>query len=236
MNSFLKGAGFLLVGFRSLSSPGLRRYVAMPLLINVLVFSLTGYLALSSFGRWLDALLPSSLGWLEWLLWPLAVLLLIVVVFYTFTLVANLIGSPFNDRLCETMTTRLGRTIERPAESWWRGLPAAVFGELRKWLYFGLLALVVLALWIFPLTTPLASLGWLALGVWMMAFEYLDYPLENAGNSFSEKHRWIRRHRWHALGFGAAVLGATLIPIVNFAVMPAAVAGATALWADREAA
>ena len=40
----------------------------------------------------------------------------------------------------------------------------------------------------------------------------------------------LREKRLLALGFGAATLLMTLIPFVNFLVMPAAVAGATAMW------
>ena len=36
-----------------------------------------------------------------------------------------------------------------------------------------------------------------------------------------------------ALGFGGAVMVATAIPLVNFLVIPAAVAGATVLWVER---
>jgi CysZ protein len=40
----------------------------------------------------------------------------------------------------------------------------------------------------------------------------------------------LRRRRALSLGFGAAAAGLTTIPILNFVVMPAAVAGATAMW------
>jgi CysZ protein len=36
------------------------------------------------------------------------------------------------------------------------------------------------------------------------------------------------------MGFGGATLVGTMIPIVNFIVMPAAVAGATALWVGEK--
>jgi CysZ protein len=42
--------------------------------------------------------------------------------------------------------------------------------------------------------------------------------------------RTLRRHRSLSIGFGSAAAGLTMIPIVNFVVMPAAVAGATAMW------
>ncbi|MDT8372288.1 MAG: sulfate transporter CysZ, partial [Gammaproteobacteria bacterium] len=43
----------------------------------------------------------------------------------------------------------------------------------------------------------------------------------------------LKQKRLLALGFGLATLGATMIPIVNFLVIPAAVAGATALYLER---
>ena len=36
-----------------------------------------------------------------------------------------------------------------------------------------------------------------------------------------------------SLGFGAAVTAAMMVPVLNFLVMPAAVAGATLLWLDH---
>jgi CysZ protein len=65
--------------------------------------------------------------------------------------------------------------------------------------------------------------------VWMLALEYLDFPLGNRGLLFPEQRELAAQHRWVVLGFGSAVFLLTLIPLVNFTVMPAAVAGATRL-------
>jgi CysZ protein len=67
----------------------------------------------------------------------------------------------------------------------------------------------------------------------MLAVEYLDYPMGNHGLSFSEQRRRLRRRPMLSLSFGAGVLLLMLIPGLNFLAMPAAVAGATALWVDR---
>ena len=40
----------------------------------------------------------------------------------------------------------------------------------------------------------------------------------------------LRRRRLLGLGFGAATAGLAMVPVVNFIVMPSAVAGATAMW------
>ncbi len=228
----LSGAGFALRGFRWLTKPGLRRFIVVPLLVNLMVFGAAISYSLTAFSGWLESLLPQSLGWLWWVALPIMALVILVVVFFTFTLVANLLASPFNDRLAERVADKLEHPImESERSAGWAGqVVKAAFNELGKWLYFALLALLALACWVFPPTTILAPLVWLMVGVWIFAFEYLDYPLGNAGLSFSGKHGWIKHHRWYALGFGATLTGMTMIPLVNFAVMPAAVCGATELW------
>ncbi|MCC8998345.1 MAG: EI24 domain-containing protein, partial [Candidatus Contendobacter sp.] len=54
------------------------------------------------------------------------------------------------------------------------------------------------------------------------------------GLTFREQRRLLRRHWPLTLGFGGMTLLLTLIPVLNFLVMPAAVIGATLMWV-REA-
>lgn len=62
--------------------------------------------------------LPNWLHWLDWLLWPIVVLALLIIVFYSFTLVANLIASPFNGILAEKAEAILtGRSLDEPIDS-----------------------------------------------------------------------------------------------------------------------
>jgi CysZ protein len=67
----------------------------------------------------------------------------------------------------------------------------------------------------------------------MLAISYLDYPMANHGLSFPEQRRQLGQRRYLALGFGGATMFALAIPLVNFLVIPAAVAGATILWVER---
>jgi len=55
----------------------------------------------------------------------------------------------------------------------------------------------------------------------------------NHGIPFRDQRRLLRKHGLLNLGFGTATLVATSIPIVNLFAMPAAVAGATALWLEN---
>ncbi|MCP5459961.1 MAG: EI24 domain-containing protein, partial [Gammaproteobacteria bacterium] len=74
---------------------------------------------------------------------------------------------------------------------------------------------------------------WLAFSIWMLALQYADYPMSNHGLRFREQRRLLSQRRMLALGFGSAVLLMTLVPILNFLVMPAAVIGATLMWVEQ---
>jgi CysZ protein len=64
----------------------------------------------------------------------------------------------------------------------------------------------------------------------MLAVQYSDFPMGNHGLKFRDMRATLRRRRFLSIGFGAAAAGLTMIPVVNFIAMPAAVAGATAMW------
>lgn len=93
----LSGPGYLGAGLRLILSPGLRLFVLLPLTINLLLFIGLSVLAFQQFGYWVDALMPGLPAWLsflEYLLWPLFVVLVLLILFFGFTLLANLIAAP----------------------------------------------------------------------------------------------------------------------------------------------
>jgi len=83
-----------------------------------------------------------------------------------------------------------------------------------------------------PGVNAFAPLCWWAFGAWILALQYMDYPLSNHGISLRRQRALLARHRPLVLGFGSAVLVMTLVPILNFVVMPAAVIGATCMWSE----
>jgi CysZ protein len=91
----------------------------------------------------------------------------------------------------------------------------------------------LLLLFFVPLLNLLAPPAWLLFGAWMLAMEYLDYPLGNRGLLFSEVRARATEQRSLTLGFGIGVLCLTLIPLLNFVAIPSAVAGATRLALER---
>ncbi|HSO82759.1 sulfate transporter CysZ [Thiocapsa sp.] len=229
----LSGAGYLLQGIRLIARPGLRRFVVIPLTVNILIFSAAIALGVRLFEQFLatlDARLPSWLGWLDWILWPLFVLVLLVVVFNLFALAANLIASPFNSLLAEKVEQMLtGRPLDQGstfasviAES----LPTLI-DEIKKLLYATILAIPFLLLLFVPVV---GQILWFLYIAWVLAVQYSDYPMGNHGMKFREMRRRLGRQRGMSLGFGASAALLSMVPVVNFILMPSAVAGATAMW------
>ncbi len=234
MKDAVAGAGYLLQGFSLLRTRGIRRFVVAPLLINVLLFGGLIWWAYGWVGDasvYLGNLLPEWLQWLQYIVLPVFLLTVLVIMFFSFSILANLLAAPFNGLLAEAVECHLtGRTLD----SGWRQVLADVvpslWSELRKLLYFALRALPLLVLMLVPVVNVAASLLWLLFGAWMMTVQYIDYPMANHRLFFVEQRSRLRQRPLLAWSFGGAVMLCTMVPLVNFFVMPAAVAGATAIW------
>lgn len=238
----LSGPGYLVAGLRLILQPGLRLFVLLPLTINLLLFIGMIVLAVREFEGWVASLmpgLPSWLAFLEYLLWPLFVVLVLLIIFFTFTLLANLIAAPFNGFLAEKVEAVVRGRDDAPPFSGAELLamvPRTLARELRKLGYFLPRALGLLVLSLIPGVNLLAAPLWLLFGIWMMAVQYIDYPADNHKMSWDGMLAWLREKRWQSLGFGAVTYAALLVPGLNILLMPAAVAGATVFWVREDGA
>jgi CysZ protein len=229
----VSGAGYLLEGIGLIARPGLRRFVAVPLLVNILVFSAgiaAGVHWFHGFIAWMDSKVPSWLQWLDWVLWPVFALLLLVLVFYGFNLVANLIAAPFNSLLALQVERHLtGQPLDQAGgiRRMLKDLVPTFVDELKKILYALTLAIPFLLLLMVPVA---GAILWLVYTAWILALQYTDYPMGNHGLKLREMRRRLKEKRLLSLGFGAAAAGLGMVPVLNFIAMPSAVAGATALW------
>ncbi|QIK37491.1 sulfate transporter CysZ [Caldichromatium japonicum] len=233
LSRFFTGAGYLIQGLRLLVRPGIKRFVLIPLGVNILVFAAAIALAIQQFRHWLgwlESSLPTWLNWLDWLLWPFIILALALVVFFTFGLVANLLAAPFNGLLAEKVERLLtGRFIVQEGDQgrFWAELIPSLVDELRKLVYALFWTLPFLALLSVPVVGAILWFGYTA---WMLAVEYNDYPMGNHGLRFKEIRQRLRQHLGLSLGFGGAAAAMSMIPGLNLLLMPAAVAGATLMW------
>ncbi|TDY02614.1 sulfate transporter CysZ [Thiohalophilus thiocyanatoxydans] len=230
------GASYLLRGLSLIGKPGVKRHVVIPLIINILIFAGLIWLLAAQFEvllAWLMPTLPDWLAWLDSLLWFIFVITTGIAVFFSFTVLANLVGSPFNSFLSAAVEKNLTGRSPISEAGVFEETVKALTGEVKKMLLFAGIAIVLVVITLIPVINLVAPVLWVIFSAWMLSIEYLDYPLGNQGLSFPDIRRVIRQKRFLSLGFGGAVMLATLIPVLNFLVMPVAVAGATALRIEQ---
>jgi len=237
MNQFSQGFKCLLSGFKLILKPGVRLYVLIPLLINSLLFAGAIYYGANSLSSLIDGLLAQWqwLEWLTWLLWPIFVIVALTIVFFCFSIVANLIGAPFNGFLAEAVEKEItGQEIPSANnQSLSKIIIVSIKAEFQKLLYFAIRALPLLILFIIPMVNVAAPLIWFLFAAWMLTLEYGDYPMGNHEIAFKQQREKVAANRQLAFGFGSGVMLLTMIPVVNFLAMPVAVAGATRMYVEH---
>ncbi|MFC6632615.1 sulfate transporter CysZ [Microbulbifer taiwanensis] len=256
----MHGVDALMRGARLLTRRELRPFIIIPLLINLVLFFAVTAVMLTQLGgladylgsllshtpvntenmSWWEAVMAKGAAWaadaFRWLAWiiALAVLLLFFFVYgYLFGIITNIIAAPFNGFLAEKVEEMLtGRAP--PSEPLGKMVWRTLGRELRKLGYFIGWGLVILVIALFTSWTVFvpAVLGALW-GAWCMAIQYVDYPLDNHQRPFDELKSVLLRRKLTSLSFGGTVMLAKMVPILNIFVMPAAVAGGTALWIER---
>ena len=230
---------YLFRGFKMLWHPKLRLFVMMPILLNIILMIALFSVNIHYFGtfiNWLLHFLPHWLAWLSWLLWLLFAISSIVIFAYTFTIITNIIAAPFNGFLAEKV--QLFVTGDSPeSDASWRDtikdIPREIARAAKTLLYYLPRALVCFILLFIPLLQAIVPILWFILSAWMMSIQYMDYPMDNNKISFHDMLKKLTQKRLPNLSFGCCVLLATMIPIVNLIVMPAAVIGATLFWIEH---
>lgn len=238
-NNLSSGAGYLLAGAHMLLRPELRKYILIPLLVNVFIFIGLTALAVQNFDSFtnLDWHLPAWLDFLEktlkWVAWFLLVVVLLITYAYTFNILTTIIAAPFYGLLAQR-TEELITGVALDDEPLLRMIPRTLAREIKKLVYFLSRGIFILLLMLLLGTIPLLNLAVPVVGIlwsaWCMAIQYVDYAADNHQSQFRRLRKKLRRQKYSSVGFGGSVMGCSLIPIVNIVVMPAAVVGGTIFW------
>lgn len=230
---------YFISGFELIFQRGLRRFVVIPLCINIIFYAGMIWFGVHEFSRltaWVEGYLPSWLQWLGVFLWIIFALVILIVLVYTFSIIANIVAAPFNGFLSEKVEERLrGRPLENSL-TWvqlLREAPRMIMRQLKYVGYFILCALGIVVIFFIPGLHLLAVVLWYVLCAWLMAMQYIDYPMDNHRISFRKMRSLMAQKRGLYFAFGALVLVASMIPLLNFIMIPAAVAGATQLWVSE---
>ena len=219
--------------------PGLRRFVLIPLIANIVLFSLMGWLLYGLIVDFYEAAMLTVPEWLQFLSWIITPLLWLIgglMTGYVSTLIVLMLTSPFHallaEKVEEAITGEPVPALDGIAEALLE-VPRALFRELRKVLYYVPMAVGVLILTIVPLFNAFAPLAWFLLGAWMMSLQFVDYPMDNHRLAFRDVRDACAARRLSTIGFGGTVAFFTGIPLINLIVIPAAVIGATLLWCEE---
>ncbi len=219
--------------------PALLKYIIVPFLINVMVFSGAVYWGLSFFNSIVVHYIPQGEAWywaiLSYFLWTVAILVTMVLVFFGFTVVGAIIASPFNDILSEKTEELLtGIPNEEPFvfKVFLRDAIQTVADESKKIIIFVLLMLFLLPLNLLPGgSLPYSALS-ILLTVFFLVVEYTGYVFARKHKTFKDQRRFIFSHKLLMLGFGFGVMAVLAIPFVQFFCIPLGVVGATQIWHD----
>ena len=223
-NNPLLAVGYLLKGLSLLTSTSLRSFILIPILINVVLYSAALTLGYYYISDLINQFIPSWLHWLSWVLWPMFFISFFIAGFFTFTVLANLLASPFYGKLSSKTVVLVSNTVAEAKE---QPLPLVVSAELKRATYLLTRAIPLVILSFIPGLNVLAPFLWALFGAWGMALEYCAYPLENAGVLFTEQQQLLKSVRLGALSFGGVAALAITIPVLNILIAPAAVIGAT---------
>jgi CysZ protein len=230
------GASYFIRGFELITQKSLRKFVFIPLIINILLFSMALYFMVVELAHYMEILmswLPSWLDWLSFIFWPFAVATILVFFSFIFSTAANWLAAPFNGLLSEKVEALLCNEIPPQAGTMdiIKDIPRTLSRELKKLSYYLPRAIgFFLIMWFLPL---IGQIIWFLFVTWMMAIQYKDYAFDNHKVPFNEMIIAIKGKQGLSYSFGATVAIFSMIPIVNFVVMPVAICGATAMWVDH---
>lgn len=233
------GFGYFFHGIELALTPGIRQFVLMPLLANVILVGGALFYLFSNLNIWIEQLmgqLPDFLSWLSYLLWPLLVLTILATFSYFFSTLANFIAAPFNGLLAEKVEEHLTqkKVNEDGMLAVIKDTPRILAREWRKLVYVLPKAIGLFLLLLIPaLGQTVGPILWFVFTAWILAIQYCDYPFDNHKVTFNDMRYSLKQKQGKAYGFGMLVSVFTTIPVLNLIVMPVAVCGATSMWVNE---
>ncbi len=231
LKDLIKGGHYLVEGLSLINQPSIRPHALIPLAINVLIFfavTVAGILWLPDWINGKISVLSENLAWLSWILWPILLTVVIIGAAFISLLLAGLIAIPFSPYLSAAVINHIeGKAVANDSNT--LSLWATLAHEWTKLIYFVRLAIPLLVLSLIPLVQLLASPLWLLYAAWSLALEFSDYAFEHKGYNSKQSRQIFQQRKGLAFGFGGMTLVLSMLPLVNLLMIPAAVAGATAM-------
>ncbi|MBA2710316.1 MAG: sulfate transporter CysZ [Tatlockia sp.] len=237
MRDFLKGMIFLMLGVRHLFTPGLKRFVLLPMLFNFLLFSGLFYLlyhyAFPYSNYYIDQL-PSWLHFLSGLILVIIAISFFLLFLSMFTVLFNLVAAPFNGLLAEKAQILLYET-KIPSLSLTEITIRTIKRQLQFLGFFIPRFLGMVILFFVPFIHPIYPFLWFWFTAWILSIQYQDFVMDNNLISFDVMRIKIKERTMLSLGFGSFINLLSFIPVLNLITLPAAVIGGVLLYCEEHA-
>ena len=230
----------MLEGLQILWRRDIRWLVVIPLLINIFLFaSATGFAA-NWLQNWITTIttsVPDWLQWLAWIIWFLFAILALAIYAFTFTILANLIGSPFYGVIAQrVIASEVGDDQSNVSTE--SGLLSGAWNSLVRELqligYFlprtavvGIVTLLLSVIPVLNLLAPILAASWAA---WCLCLQYLDYAADSEHITFADLRNKVTASRLSSMSFGFTAMIASAVPLLNLLMLPASVVAGSLLW------
>jgi uncharacterized protein involved in cysteine biosynthesis len=163
-----------------------------------------------------------------------AVLLLQITLFVlaavTFSFIAGIVASPFNDFLAEATEPFTDPPLAPSNPRLREKLRAFVIDLVKTGIVTSmqiiLLFIGLLAIWI-----PGVNIIPFAAAFWLLAYQFVTYPQTRRGEGVGASVVFLKRHFFATFGFGASLGFLFAIPVLSSFALPLAVVGGTLLYA-----
>lgn len=223
---------FLKDGLEMILSREYRFFLVVPLLINLVVMGVGGYLAFVGLHSFLESylnLLPEFLSFLSYVVYFLLIASLGFAFCYFFSTVATIIASPFYGILAEKVELKLAHTRgnDDGVMDIVKDVPRILARELRKQAFFLPRALLCLIVTFVPLLNVISPVLWFILTAYMATLQYSDYAFDNHKLPFARMRKTLSSQKPVTLLLGAVVALALTVPLLNLLVAPVAVCAGT---------
>jgi uncharacterized protein involved in cysteine biosynthesis len=160
-------------------------------------------------------------------------IVLFVLAAISFSFLAGLVASPFNDFLAESAEPFTKPPLSPPVGSALRlsGRLRIILIDMIKTTVITVVQLSLLLIGLIAFWLPGLNLIPFAAAFWLLAFQFVSYPQSRRAEGVALSLKFLLQHPFSTFGFGAAIGFLFAIPVVSSLALPLAVVGGTLLYA-----
>jgi CysZ protein len=200
----------------------------IPIIINF-VFLVSGFIfSINHVGEIVEKIVSDPHFWyqyvLYYILYVVTFLSLFLIILFVVLTAANLLAFPFNSLLAEK-AIHIHKQSPKERARWIKKTWSNLGALLRRTLIFLIVGGVLI------LATLIPGLGVIgaAIGIFLLAYDRLDYGFDHYGLTFEARKKFVREHFLEVLGFAVGLGLTSSIPVVNILAQPGGVVAGSLL-------